>query len=200
MTWEFDHVLKGHVAQAILHTALERVGYRVCRLGIEELLPELRSKAGDALRGGLPERLRFLPDFLVIDPETSEAYLVEVKFRSRLSEESIRLLCQEVIQRRQFWPETATVLMIAESEGSRGFHQDQIRVITSALGEKELLEERPLHARWDSLPQLQEVFRRIRGSFDNQQVVDAITQLLQDLAKIQRPRTIEESKRWESQL
>lgn len=198
MSWRFDDLVKGQVTQTILRAVLERVGYRVYPLGIEELVPELCRDVGHALRGNLPERLRFLPDFMIIDPESSGVYLAEVKFRRRLSEDSLRSVSRELLQRRQFWPETSTVLMVAESDGDRGFHQDHIRVITSTLGERELLGQQPLRTQWENLPQLQQVFRRIQGSFDNQQVVDAITQPLQDLAKIQRPKTLGEIRQWDS--
>jgi hypothetical protein len=187
MTWNFEDLVKGQVTQAILHTVLERVGYRVCRSGIEELLPELR---GPSLKIDLPERLRFIPDFLVIDPDTGAVFLTEVKFRARLTSASIRSLCSEILARRQFWPETITVVMLGEPERSRGYHQDHIRVITASMGQGALLAEGSLLTWWENLPPLQEVFKRIFGSFDNQQIVDSITSPLRILSRLPRPRSL----------
>lgn len=192
MTWNFDDVIKGQVAQTALHAAFERSGYRVRRLGVEELLPELSSEAGVAWRRSLPERLRFLPDLVVIDPDGDGGFLVEVKFRSRLSEELFRSLCSEIFNRRRFWPETVTVLMVAEPERGQGYHQDHIRVIPGTIGETELFDGRPLQARWENLPQLQHVFQRVHGSFDRQQVFDAITPLIRAVAATPRPLTLGE--------
>ena len=77
---DFVSVLKGRVAERILVTLLERGGYRVTRIGVEELFDEVKYLELPAyLRLGLPEALRALPDLLVADPSVSWARLIEVR-------------------------------------------------------------------------------------------------------------------------
>jgi hypothetical protein len=70
------------MAERILVTLLERGGYRVTRLGIEEIFDEIKLlDQREYLDLGLPPALRALPDILVADPQVSWAALVEIKFR-----------------------------------------------------------------------------------------------------------------------
>lgn len=191
MTWKFDNLVKGQVTQSILSVALEGVGYSVHRLGVEELIPELRGPKSAEIRVNLSEQMRFIPDLVVIEPYTGEVYLVEVKFRRSISESFVEMVFQEVERRRKYWPGTYTVLLVAESRLDRGFHQDHIRIIPPNLTEDQFKSSgKSAWDRWDSLPQLQHVFKRIFGDTNNQQIVDSITTVLRDLAKVETPRTL----------
>jgi hypothetical protein len=110
---------------------------------VEELVPEIRDNRGPSIRGSLPERLRFLPDFLVLDPQSGAVHLTEVKFKRSVSEESLQSLMREVVHRRKYWPETYTVVMVAQPPQERGFHQDHIRVVPPSMGQ-ELEAARPI--------------------------------------------------------
>jgi len=190
LTWNFDDLVKGHVTQTLLSTMLAGVGYTVHRLGVEEIVPELRGPNNPKVREHLPERLRFIPDLLVIDPETGDVYLVEVKFRVSTSEDVFLLVLREIEDRRRYWPEAQTILLRAEPRVSRGYHQDHIRVITPELKVSEL--KRSISSPpgwWEGLPQLQDVFRRIFDRFDNQQIADSITQVLRDLSTLEPPKS-----------
>src|ERR1043166_4540366 len=127
----FANLLRSRVAERILVTLLERGGYRVTRLGIEEIFDEIKllSKA-EYLGLGLPPALRALPDFLVADPHVSWAVLVELKFRRRFDDEVARELHATLTEQRVHWPDSHAVIMIAEPfvEGGR-FHQDYIRYV-----------------------------------------------------------------------
>jgi hypothetical protein len=80
------NLLRGHLAERILSILLERGGYRVTRLGIEELFDEVKYlDHRHYLALGLPEQLRTLPDLLVADPGVKWAKLIEVKFRRSFS-------------------------------------------------------------------------------------------------------------------
>jgi len=197
MSWNFDDLLKGQVTQAILQSVLERVGYRVRRLGVEELIPEVRENGESPIYGNLPEGLRFLPDFLVIDPDLGDVHLTEVKFRREVSDVALKSLVSEMARRRLCWPQTETVVMVAGAPNGRGFHQDHIRVITADDWQKLEATDQSPPVRWERLPQLQTVYRRLHGSFDNQQIADSVTRPLRDLSKIQRPLTLEEKLRLE---
>jgi hypothetical protein len=195
MSWDFDDLVKGQVTQTILQSVLERVGYRVRRFGVEELLPDLRGSENVSIRSSLPERIRFLPDFLVLDPELGQVHLTEVKFRRRLSPVSLQSLLSEIALRCQYWPETETVLMVAEGAQDRGYHQDHIRVIRPTVdGDLKAAQVSP-EEWWEQLPPLQNVYRRLFGSFDNQQIADSVTRPLRDLARIERPKTSAELQR-----
>ena len=195
MTWNFDDLVKGQVTQTLFRTVLESFGYRVHPMGVEVLVPELETPDGNKIRSKLPQRLRFLPDFLVIDQDSGETYLTEIKFRRTLSVLSLRSVQAEIEQRRPFWPEVHTVLMIAEPRESRGFHQDHVRVVPADLQLQTQPMVRSPWAWWGALPHLQEVFRKLHGSYDHQQKTDSITQPLRDLAKIERPKTLDEKLR-----
>ena len=73
------------MAERILTVLLERGGYRVTRLGIEELFEEVKYLDREQhLALGLPEQLRTLPDLLVTDPGVTWAKLIECKVSSEL--------------------------------------------------------------------------------------------------------------------
>ena len=94
---EFANILKGRLAERILVTLLERGGYRVTRLGVEELFDEVKYLDRIHFLGlGLPEQLRALPDILVADPSVSWAQLVEIKFRRRLDHSTVGELFSEL--------------------------------------------------------------------------------------------------------
>jgi len=139
----FGSVLRGRVAERILVTLLERGGYRVTRLGIEEIFDEIKLLSLHEYQAlGLSKQLRTLPDLLVSDPAVSWAALVEVKYRRTFDLEVARELHSTISEQRKYWPESYTVIMIAEPfvEGGR-FHQDYIRLIKP--GELERLSWRP---------------------------------------------------------
>jgi hypothetical protein len=131
MAMSFTSVLKGRLAERILVTLLERGGYRVARVGIEELFDEVKYLSQDEyLELKLPPQLRTLPDLLVADATVSWAKLIEVKFRRTFDGEVAAELHDKLSEQRKYWQESYAILMIGEPfvEGG-GFHQDFIRVI-----------------------------------------------------------------------
>src|SRR4051794_32968296 len=94
---EFKNVVKGQITQSLLKTLMERVGYRVTRLGVEELFGEIKYlDLEQYLALGLPLNLRFLPDLLVAEPDMQKVSLVEVKFRQEFSERSMESLHRDL--------------------------------------------------------------------------------------------------------
>ena len=186
MPLQLTNVVKAQVSQAILSALLERGGYRVTRLGIEELFAEIKYlDLPDYMALNLPLELRYLPDLLVADLEMKNAYLVEVKFRRRFDEGSANLLCKELSKQREHWPTSYAVIMIAEPFLPEGrFHQDYIRVVppkqTHRLVNTELSPEKT----WESLPQIYHVFRGLDDT-SHLLAADSITPALRDLAKLQ---------------
>lgn len=127
---KFSNVAKGQLTQSIAKMLFERAGYRVTRLGIEELFHEVvQLEVQEYRKLGLPKALRALPDLLVATPNISSARLVEVKFRSRFDGDSAQALHKTLSHQFEYWPETVCMLMIAEPEDGGRFHQDFIRTI-----------------------------------------------------------------------
>jgi hypothetical protein len=110
---------KGRFAETIISTLLEHAGYRVLRLGVEEVVSEV--KAGVA-RGErtlqLPDQLRTAPDFLVVDPATGECTLLEVKFRGTFDDRVATGLHAVLTRQATYWPEAVTAIVCADPPGS----------------------------------------------------------------------------------
>jgi hypothetical protein len=189
MTLEFTNVIKGLVTQTLLTALLERGGYRVTRLGIEELFGEVKHiDLPQYLSLNLPLQLRYLPDLLVAELDMTHVFLVEVKFRRRFDQDAAIALHAELTQQREHWPESYAVIIVAESSVSgRSYHQDYIRVLKP--GETQMLVDPQLSSpqRWERLHHLQRVFTRFNNDkyiIDVQKSADTLTQTLQDLAKL----------------
>lgn len=135
MPLKFTNRAKGHFTQSIAKMLFERAGYRVTRLGIEELFSEIiYLDQKQYIQLGLPENLRFLPDLLVATRDMTFARLMEVKFRLTFNESSSAALYQTLSRQFDYWSDAVCVLMVAEPvvQGGR-FHQDFIRTIDITL-------------------------------------------------------------------
>jgi hypothetical protein len=164
------NLLRGRLAVQILTTLLERSGYRVTRLGIEELFDEVKYlDRQHYLALGLPEQLRTLPDLLVADPGVTWAKLIEVKFRRTFGRNTADELFATLTEQRSFWPQSYAVIIVGEPFlPGDGYHQDHIRVIPP--NQIELLrgprgidiptdERDAMHLLWAQLPTLSTIFR-----------------------------------------
>lgn len=125
------NLLRGRLAERILTVLLERGGYRVTRLGIEELFDEVKYLDREQyLSLDLPEQLRTLPDLLVTDPGVTWAKLIEVKYRRVFKKDTAAELFDTLTEQRRFWPQSSTVIILGQPFSSEDrFHQDYIRVI-----------------------------------------------------------------------
>jgi hypothetical protein len=162
-TFTLRNVLRGRLAERIVSIWLERNGYRVTCLGIEEVVDEVKYLNRDQyLALGLPEQLRKLPDLLVADPAMTWAKLIEVKFRRRFTWETANELFVTLSERRRYWPDSTAVIIIGQPfmEEAR-FHQDYIRVIPA--GETHILLPGGIESEamvvWERLPMLTSIFR-----------------------------------------
>lgn len=112
MAIELRELLKGSVAQTVAQSLFEKAGYRVARLGIEEVLREVKLLDEKQYRAlALPENLRALPDFLVTDKNLSKAFLVEIKFRKNIDSLD-DTFCQHIEWQRRIWPGLYVVLLL----------------------------------------------------------------------------------------
>jgi hypothetical protein len=190
MTFDFTNTLKGVVTQTILKALFERGGYRVTGLGIEELFSEVKHIDLQQYQNlSLPLQLRYIPDLLVAEIDMTHVFLVEVKFRKRFDEASAQSLFDELDRQRKYWGQSYAVLMIAESfVTDRRYHQDFIRVVKPESHHILIDKKLSLTQRWDSFEHLQRVFKHFNNDkyiIDVQKSADALTQVLQDLAKLE---------------
>jgi len=183
---DFRDAVKAQIAQAVLATLLERCGYRITRLGIEELFGEVKFKELAQYRElALPAQLRCLPDLLVASPAENRAFLVEVKYRRSFDEPSARWLFEAINRQRRHWPEAHAVLMISQPfRSSDKFHQDYIRVLRPHTADSLTDDSLSPQERWRRLPRLQHVFSAFSDSGGNRALADFVTLALKSLAKL----------------
>lgn len=197
----FSNIIKGQVSQTLVKILLERAGYRVTRLGIEELFQEVvHLDASQYASLNLPKNLRFLPDLLVADSTIEKAFLVEVKFRKSLDKKGLLSLYDILRRQLEHWPETYTILMVADPGARRHkthLHQDHIRVLrpedTNKLIPSEWhvnhvpAERQGFHV-WKELSPLYKVFEKFRWkegeNYENTDNADLIATALKDLGSI----------------
>ncbi|MBE0471931.1 MAG: hypothetical protein IBX55_20785 [Methyloprofundus sp.] len=129
-----DNLIKGQVTQSMVKSILESAGYRVSRLGVEEIFTEvthLDYKQYEELN--LPIELRSLPDLLVATATIDKAWLVEVKYRAKFDEDTIKEIYNTLSTQFAKWPDTVVVLLIGShprAEKPGRFIQDYMRIIT----------------------------------------------------------------------
>ena len=210
MAIEFASLLKAQITQSLVKALFERAGYRVSRLGVEELYAEVIHLSEEQyLSMGLPLALRYLPDLLVADQALNTVYLVEVKYRRTFNEESMRSLYEKLKRQREFWPQSYGVIIVAEPGGR--FHQDHIRIVMPEKIE-DLNPESPSHVQeligttfkvnmlleayktrgcsavWDQLTILNRAFERFGGNSpeagQNTSNADFLTGVLKELRKL----------------
>lgn len=168
-SFPLGNLLRGRLAERILTVLLERGGYRVTRLGVEELFDEVKYLNREQYLGlGLSDGIRTLPDLLVTDPGVRWARLIEVKFRRRFDRTTADGLIDDLTEQRRFWPESSAVIMLGQPFfPDARFHQDFIRVIPP--GETEILfgprginlpadEIGLMNRLWEQLPMLTSIF------------------------------------------
>jgi hypothetical protein len=86
MPMSFESDVKGRSSEALFCALLQNCGYRVIPLGVEHSVRELTelARTNRPAHRAVPQSLRHLPDFLVLDlaPERLAARVVEVKYRA----------------------------------------------------------------------------------------------------------------------
>jgi hypothetical protein len=105
-----DAALSGHLAATVIEVLLVDAGYQVVPLGVERIIRELRTADAERFRGVAPPRLRCLPDFFVIDPDSNQGSLVEVKFRRYVHSK----LVEDMSAVQEHWAPLLLVLAVAE--------------------------------------------------------------------------------------
>ena len=84
------NLVKGRIAEILFEQMLRDTGYfTILAFGYENILPELAHRQNDVHAQETMEIIRRAPDFAVIDNESHEVYLVEVKYMMRPTVEKI---------------------------------------------------------------------------------------------------------------
>jgi len=84
------NLVKGKIAETLFAQMLrETQVFTVLEFGYEKIIPELVQQGYDQEKNIVIETLRTAPDFAIINQETKEVKLVEVKYRHRLQASEI---------------------------------------------------------------------------------------------------------------
>lgn len=112
---DFASTHKATIAQASIHSVLTYAGYRVSPIGVETRCPEivyLNKPEYDAL--DIPDALRTTPDLAAYAPPVGPLHLVEIKYVSSWSTDSLRLMASKLERQRQYY-RCVTVILRARS-------------------------------------------------------------------------------------
>jgi hypothetical protein len=154
---------KGRFAETIVSTLLEYAGYRVIRLGVEETVSEVKAVvARNEASLKLPDQLRRAPDFVVIDPNSGECTLLEVKFRRIFDNATAESLYEPLLAQSALWPGTVTAIVCADAQdrfADKGLRNFLGCLRTEDLGR--LIETHDKLTRWQRLRTLGGVFARV---------------------------------------
>jgi len=78
-----EQLIKGKIAEMIFEQMFRDSGhFTVLGFGYEKVIPELMHKQKDVESETTMERIRRAPDFAVINNDSHDVYLIEVKFRA----------------------------------------------------------------------------------------------------------------------
>jgi hypothetical protein len=74
-------MIKGRIAETLIQELFLSVNYNVFRYGMENTIPGIMELL-KGVRSDVAEHIKRMPDFVVQNPETSDVFFVEVKFRA----------------------------------------------------------------------------------------------------------------------
>lgn len=78
-----EHLAKERQSQNFVKTVLELAGYKIMDYGIENHCLDIVKEIKGSYKTKTNARILSMPDYVVIDPDTKKAELVEVKYRSQ---------------------------------------------------------------------------------------------------------------------
>jgi len=157
---EFDqNKVVGAAALEMVRSLLESCKYTVLPFGYENVLAGVRPELGDRERfgrGDLVERIRSMPDLLVMGDE--ELHLAEVKFRAgsvRRGYQRIPISNWELARYQKYWPEA---VLIVVSPFRDGFHAQHVSEL-SPRGES----TRATEFSYDAFEPIDAIFKQTSG-------------------------------------
>ncbi len=121
-------LVKGRIAETVFAQMLRSTGkFTVLKFGYEKIIPELVGFGQDVDdNAGVLDTLRSAPDFAVINRETKEVRLIEVKYRTRLHKPEILARAQKM---HESW--NPSYLFVATQDK---FYFDEISTIIANNG------------------------------------------------------------------
>lgn len=168
---KYSNRLKGSVTQALVRSLLTDAGISVVPLGVEEVVrevSELDIKQYHSLN--LPQSLRKLPDFLAVNAERTQSWLIEVKFRKTwndtVRDELGKTLSEQVCHWAPlylilFWGETPSKISYQPSSWVRsvrlGWHKGELWAETTHAS------YRWSQCDWRDLGRIQDVFPQVNS-------------------------------------
>lgn len=91
-------LIKGRIAETIFEQMFRESGrLTILKFGYENTSPELAQFQHRLKNKKILDKIRHAPDFLLITEDKTEAYFIEVKFRSALHPPQIKEIAQQVL-------------------------------------------------------------------------------------------------------
>lgn len=106
-------LIKGRVVEVIFEQMLRDAGcFTILAFGYENTLPELMRRQRDINSEQTMDIIRRAPDFAVINNETHDVHLIEVKYRKHITKENVLKIAETMFES---WK--PSYLFIATQEG-----------------------------------------------------------------------------------
>lgn len=119
-------LIKGRIAEMIFEQMYREADFTVLSFGYENIIPELMHQQHELKAEQTLEIIRRAPDFAVINKNTHDVHLVEVKYRRHMSKETV---FRDAKRMYQSWK--PSFLFIATPEG---FYYDKVSLIVESDG------------------------------------------------------------------
>src|SRR3989344_1360766 len=75
-----ENMVKGKIAEVLVSSMFEDLGFEVVHYGYEHTVPSIANK-NSTVKGRVCEMIRRTPDFIIVD-KVKNAYFIEVKYRA----------------------------------------------------------------------------------------------------------------------
>lgn len=164
-----QNVLKGKTLESVIITLFKRARFTVVPLGIEHLFPDIDALTLQEYKAVLPVGLRRLPDLMVykLGDKGPNVQFVEVKFRSKLTPDTITKLKSALSAQFELWPEAICVLAIGEhpryvGDNVKEYHHRYIGIIKPDM--LDTLPDNPIKF-WSALPALDSEFSEFNSNW-----------------------------------
>lgn len=120
-------LLKGKIAEVIFEQMFRDCGkFTILPFGYEKTVPEVAQYQHVLEVQQVLDNIRHAPDFIIINQDRTQVYLVEIKYRHTTSPQEIKKIAEQV---REHW--TVAWLFLATPEG---FYFDPINRIIASGG------------------------------------------------------------------
>jgi hypothetical protein len=181
---DFKNRLKGSVTQTLVKALLEDAGYRTIPLGVEEVIREVSVlPAEEYLDLELPTVLRKMPDFFVAEPDLSNAWLVEVKYRKEWNDEARRRLGNQIREQVKVWKPLFLTVFLGNSArpgNDNPVHSIGVIKLTYERGRiVSIMRDEETRKDWGEITwgdfrRFQDVFKEVTSQWRSQTIMQAL--------------------------